>query len=289
MTDKEQKILNDSLSKLFKIEPETLASLYNEAGELSDFSKILELDAERVAKYKKENNDQYKRGIKEGASNIEKEVKEKYELDSDLLGVDLVDHLVVKKIEEAKAAGTKDITKHPEFIKLQVSIEKQLKERDKEWEVKLAEKEKEFNKAKLFEKVREKALLNLKARNPILPQDPRKSMAWEEVYLNELAKGNYMDNGEGLVVLNPEGTPLTSAHGKPITFDEYETEIADKYFEYPVSESRSSSANRPDPKNNGQPGFIPPKSQDEYFSRLRDPKITSEERIQLTEFWTTKK
>lgn len=282
MNKDEQKILNESLSKLFKIEPETLASLYNEAGELSDFSKILELDAARITKYKSDSDNQYKRGVKEGASKIEKEIKEKYELDSDLLGVDLVDHLVVKKIEEAKAAGTKDITKHPEFIKLQVSIDKQLKERDKEWEVKLAEKEKEFNKAKLFEKVREKALLNLKARNPILPQDPRKALAWEEVYLNELAKGNYMDNGEGLVVLNAEGTPLTSPHGKPITFDEYEKDIADKYFEYPVSESRSSPGNKPDPKSNGQSGM--PKTKEEYYARLKDPKITPSERIQLTEF-----
>jgi len=168
MTKEEQKILNDSLSKLFKIEPETLASLYNEAGELSDFSEILKLDAARILKFKSENDSQYKRGIKEGAEKIESALREKYELDSELKGVDLVDHLVVKKIEDAKAAGTKDITKHPDYIKLQVSVEKQLKDRDKEWELKLTEKEKEIIKAKLLEKVDKRALTNLESRKPAI-------------------------------------------------------------------------------------------------------------------------
>ena len=72
MTPAEQKLLNESLSKLFKIDSEMLASLYNEAGELTDFSRILELDADRIKEYKTQNDSQYKRGIKEGASKIEK-------------------------------------------------------------------------------------------------------------------------------------------------------------------------------------------------------------------------
>lgn len=289
MTKDEQKILNESLSKLFKLDPETLASLYNDAGDLVDFSKILELDADRIKKFKSENDSQYKRGVKEGASKIEKELKEKYELESDLVGVDLIDHLVVKKVEEAKAAGTKDITKHPEYIKLQIAIDKQLKDRDKEWETKLVAKEAEFNKAKLFEKVREKALMNLEARKPILPTDPRKAQTWKETYLNDLRNANYMDSEGQIVVLDKEGKPLQTDHGKTVTFDEYEKEIAEKYFEYPVSEPRSSPGNKPIEPKPGADGFIAPKTEDEYFARLRDPKITSKDRIQLTEYWTNKK
>ncbi len=285
MIDSEKKILNDSLSKLFKIEPETLASLYNDAGELVDFSKILELDADRIRKYKGENDSQYKRGIKEGAEKIENALREKYELDSELKGVELVDQLVVKKIEEAKTAGTKDITKHPEYIKLQVSIDKQLKDRDKEWETKLVEKEKEFNKAKLFEKVRDRALTNLESRKPILSGNPRKAQKWKDTYLNELRQGNYMEDGDTIIVLGQDGKPLQTDHGKTISFDDYEKEIADQYFEYPVSEQRSSPGNKPDAKKPiSTNGFIPPKDQNDYMARLRDPKITPAERIQLTEF-----
>ena len=288
MNASEQKVLNESLSKLFKLDPETLASLYNEAGELVDFSKILELDAARITKYKSDSDSQYKRGIKEAAEKLERELKEKYELDSDLKGVDLIDHLLVHKVDEAKASGTKDITKHPEFIKLQVSIDKQLKDRDKEWEGKLKTKEAEFNKSRLFEKVREKALLNLTSRNPILPNDPRKAQVWKDTYLNDLRQANYMEDETGeLIVLAPNGEKLQTAHGKNITFDEFEKDVADKYFEYPVSQERSSAGNKEE-KSNGT-GFRAPKNEDEYMARLRDPKITPKERIELTEYWTTKK
>jgi len=286
MTPTEQKLLNDSLSKLFKLDQEIIASLYNEAGELVDFSKILEMDAERIRKYKGDNDSQYKRGIKEGAEKIEDSLKEKYELDSDLKGVDLVDHLVVTKVDEAKVAGTKDITKNPEYIRLQVSIDKQLKERDKEWEAKFALKESEFNKSRLFEKVREKALLNLSDRNPILSPDPRKAQIWRDTYLNELRNANYMENEGEIVVLNADLKPLQSDHGKTITFDEFEKEISDKYFDYPKAEERSSSGNK-DEKNTGS-AFRAPKNDEEYFARLKDPNITPKERIELTKSYGLK-
>lgn len=283
MKSEEQKILNDSLSKLFKIDPETLASLYNEAGDLTTLSPILEADAERVKKYKSESDNQYKRGIKEGASKTEKEIKEKYSVESDLVGVDLIDHLVISKVEEAKAAGTKDITKHPDYIKLQMSIDKQLKDRDKDWQTKLEAKEKEIAKEKLFEKVSKRALTNLETRNPILPSDPRKAQVWRDTYLNELRSGNYLENEGEIVVLNAEGQKLTNAHGHPITFDEFEKEIADKYFEYPKAEERSNSGNR-EQKNTGT-GFNAPKNMDDYAARLRDPKITPSERMKLVEWF----
>lgn len=289
MTEKEQKLLNESLSKLFKMDSETVASLYNEAGELSDFSRILELDRERIQKYKEENDNQYRRGIKEGAQKIEKAIKEKYEVDSDLQGVDLVDHLVVTKTEEVKSASSKDITKHPDYIKLQLSVDKQLKERDTQWQSKLDNQAKEIAAARLFEKVSKRALANLKSRNPIMPQDPRKAQAWEEIYLGELRKHSYMEDSDGNpIVLNAEGTPLTSPHGKNITFDEFEKEVADRYFEYPVAGDRSSAGNK-GIDGAGSSGFATPKTEEEYMTRLKDPKITPAERIKLTDFWMSKK
>lgn len=278
MKTEEQKILHDSLSKLYKIEPETLASLYNEAGDLVDFSPILDLDAKRIQKLKSDSNSQYLRGIKEGALKIETAVKEKYELESDLQGVELVDHLIANKIDETRNASTKDITKHPDYIKLQVEVDKKLKERDKEWELKLAAREAEINAAQLFEKVSKRALANLKARNPIMPTDPRKAQTWEEVYISELRKGKYMEgDDDSIIVLNADSKPLTNSHGKPITFEEYEKDIADKYFDYQRAEDRSSPGN----KDSGKQFSNVPKTQEEFEARLKDPMITPKERIEL--------
>jgi hypothetical protein len=284
MKPEEKKILNDSMSKLFKIDSETLASLYNEAGELVDFSKVLDLDAERIKKYKTDSDSQYKRGIKEGASKVEDAVKEKYELESDLVGVDLIDHLVVTKVKEA-STSTKDITKHPDYIKLQLDNEKKLKEKDKEWTGKLETREKEIAKSQLFEEVSKRGLANLRKRNPILPTDPVKAQYWEDAYLNELRKRDYMKDGENLVVLD-DGKPLQNDHGNSISFDEFTNDRADRIFEFPKSTERSSAGNKEVP-GAGNTGM--PKTEEEYIARQKDPKITPKERIELTEFWTNKK
>ncbi len=202
-----------------------------------------------------------------------------------MLGVDLIDYLLVKKVEEAKTSGTKDITKHPDYIKREVEFGKELKKKDDEWQKKLDEREKEIKKGQLFEKVSKRALANLKSRNPILPADPRKAQKWEETYIDELKKGNYMEDDDGeIIVLNAEGKTLTNDHGKPISFDDYEKDIADYYFEYPVAVPRSGSGNKP-PKTGEGLGdqFKPPKTEDERLERLRDPKITPIQRKELTE------
>jgi hypothetical protein len=286
MTDKEQKILNDSLSKLFKIDLETLASLYNEAGELVNFSKILELDAERIKKYKTESDSQFKRGVKETMVEFEEELKEKYELDSELKlkGVDLIDHLVVKKIEEVKSAGTKDISKHPEMTKARLEWEKEQKKRDEEWQKKIDAKDIEFAQVKLKENVKSRGLAYLDEFKPVLNPDPAKANQWRGVYINELLSYKYQSqDGEDPVALGDDGQPLKDSHGYVRKLKDLSKEVADKYFDYIKAEERNSPGLK-EQHGTGGDGFRPPKDEVELMTRLQDSKITPKERIQLTEF-----
>lgn len=289
MTADEQTKLNETLSKVFKLDAEKLATLYNEAGELTDLTAVIEADTGRIARFTTEKTSQYNRGIKEGAGKIEKEIKDKYGVDSDLIGVELVESIVSKHTEELSKAGTKDITKHPDYIKLETSISKQIKDKEKEWEGKLALKESEFKREKLFEKIKDKALVNLESRKPILPNDPRKAQVWKETYLNELKAGNYQESDDGSpIVLDKEGNALKDKHGNPVTFDEFEKSISDKYFEYPAAESRSSSGNKGSDSKQGQ-GTGDVKTKEEALEKLRNPKITPEDRKKFTELYETLK
>jgi len=279
----EQTKLNETLVKVFKLTEEQLSTLYNEDGDLIDLKVVTEADEKRVAKFNSEKTQQLNRGIKEGAGKVEKEIKDKYNVESDLIGVELMDSIVVKQVEEATKAGSKDISKHPEYVKLEVSIDKKLKDRDKEWEVKMAQRDKEFNKEKLFEKVKDKALVNLDTRKPILPGDPKKAQVWRETYLNELRNGNYQEGEDGtVIVLDKEGNALKDSHGNAVSFDEFEKSISDRYFEYPVAEKRDSSGNKSSDGSAGQ-GAGEPKTKAEALEKLRDPKITAEDRKKFTE------
>lgn len=284
MKPEEKKILSDSLSKLYKIDPEKLASLYNEAGDLTDLSVIMEADAQRVAKFKGEKEDQYKRGVKEASQKLEHAIKEKYAVESDLEGVELVDHILVSRISESSKPET--IQKHPEFIKARAEWEKEQKQRDKEWEKKLTDKDIEFNRVKTFEQVKNRAMQILTEANPILPSDPKKAESWKNVFLAELSSGNYQISDDGtILVLDKDGSMLKDTHGYSKTFNDHAKELADKYFEFPVAEKRSSAGLKEKEKE-GQGGaqFVPPKNEEERLQRLRDPRITPQARKELTEY-----
>lgn len=281
MKAEEQTKFNETMVKVFKLTEEQLSKLYNADGDLTDLTVVIEADEKRVAKFNSEKTQQLNRGIKEGASKIEKEMKEKYGVESDAIGIELVDSIVLKQVEEATKQGSKDISKHPKYIELEASIAKQIKDKEKEWEKKLADRETEFNKEKLFDKVKEKALVNLEGRKPILPQDPQKAQVWKNTYLNELKAGNYQQSEDGtIIVLDKEGNAMKDPHGNPVTFDEFEKSISDKYFEYPVAEQRGSAGNQ---QQSGQQNVGEPKTKAECLVKLKDPKITPEDRKKYTE------
>jgi hypothetical protein len=286
MKAEERTILEETLTKVFKMSTEQLSTLFNQDGDLTDMTAFVESDEKRVQKWQSEKLQQLNRGIKEGAGKIEKEVKEKYSIESDLIGSELIDFLVQQQVAEASKNGAKDVTKHPDYIKLEAGVQKQLKDRDREWQTKLEERERQFSKDKLFEKIKDKALASLDARKPMLPADPKKALVWKETYLNELRQGNYQEGEDGTpIVLDKEGNVMKDSHGNAITFDEYEKQIADKYFEYPVSQPRSSTGNnQPITTGNGDV-----KTKADALARLKDPKITPTDRIKFTELFETLK
>lgn len=284
MTNEEQKVLNEFLSRTLKVGEEDLATLYNEAGDLTGLQVAYDADALRVKKQGDERKSQYNRGLKEGASKIEKEIKAKYEVESELEGVELVDQIVLSKVEETKVV-TKDISKHPEMLKARAEWESEQRKRDKAWEEKLEAKDKEFSRTILLDKVKAKGSVLLDEFRPILPEEPYKAAQWKQVFLNELMSYDYQEHDGDFIVKDKDGNALKDAHGYDRKFKEFTKDIADKYFSYHKAEERSSSGNKD--SDGGKPGM--PKSEDDAYKELKDPNITPERRIEITNFLKGKK
>ena len=284
MTKDEQKVLNEFLSKTLKIDTEDLATLYNEAGDLISLKVAEDADAFRIKKQSDDRTSQYNRGLKEAATKFEKELKSKYEVESEMQGVDLVDSIVLSKVEETKGA-TKDISKHPEMLKARAEWEKEQKKRDQEWNDKLEAKDKEFERTVLLDKVKAKGSILLEEMKPILPPEPYKAAQWKQVFLNELLQYDYQEHDGDFIVKDKDGNPLKDAHGYDRKFKEFTKEIADKYFDYQKAEERSSAGNKD--SAGGKAGL--PKDEDEAYAELKNPNITPERRIEITNFLKEKK
>jgi hypothetical protein len=287
MTDNEKKILNGFLGKTLKLSDEVLASLYNDAGELTSIEPALKADETRIADHKKENTNQYNRGLKEASTKLEKSIRDQFGVDSDKIGIELVEEVVLKeKAKVSKADGEVD-EKHPKIIELKSQHDKALKEKDKELAKKLEEQQTGFNKMKNVEKIKEMAWVEIQGKNPILPEDAKKATTWKNTFLREIEQGNYQINEDGtIVVLDKEGKPATDPHGHLISFNDHIVELSDRYFEFPAANTSRSSAGTPPPGQGGKQTVKTIKNQDEFANLMRTAK-TTEERANLTKQWVS--
>ncbi len=276
--------------KALKLTAEEVASLYSEAGELNDFSLLERKDADRIKKLSDEKTGQYNRGLKEAATKLERELKEKHGIESELIGVELVDFILEQKVGEVKKAGSEDILKHPEVIRLISEHGKALKLKDKELKEKLDAKEQEINRANLLQKVKAKALAELENLKPILPEDAKKATNLKNILIADLEKNGYQENGEEFIVLKEDGTPLQDAHANNVSFSELVKGTAEKYFDFKKADDRSSAGNNNGNNGNGTgkqfgPKVRTPKDQNDFLEMSKDNTLTPEERIEINNRW----
>jgi hypothetical protein len=275
MTDTEQKKLNGFLSKTLKMEAEDMASLYNEAGELVSLTAAEKADTARVAKLKDDNDSQYKRGQKEVASKLEAKLKDKYEIESELTGVELIDHILSEEVKKVKGNG-EDISAHPEYVKLKLENDKALKAKDKEWQKKIDEVEVTHSKQLIFSKIKDRAFAELDNLKPILPEDSRKAQKWREKFIEEFKNFEYQEQ-DGKFIIIKDGKPLQDSHGYTKSFEDHVKETASDFFEFQTAEARSSAGNK---QAEGTNGKVVVKDKDDYTEKTRLAK-TPQERIEL--------
>ena len=281
MTEAEQKKLNGFLSKTLKMDDEELASLYNEAGELTSLTAAEKADTSRVAKLKEENDSQYKRGQKEVATKFETKLKEKYGVSSDETGIDLVDLILTTELEKVKGKGDEDITAHPEYLKLKSESDRMLKAKDKEWQKKIEDLELKHARESMFSKVKERAFAELDNLRPILPEDAKKAQKWKEKYIEDFRAYDFTEQ-DGMIVVLKDGKPLQDSHGYNKSFADLVKETAAEIFDFQTAESRSSAANQQTQSN-----FAAPRNEDEFIQKMREAK-TPEEQAKVMESYQSK-
>ncbi len=249
MNTEEKKLFEGVLSKTLNLDAEAMSGLYDADGNLTDVTKLLEADADRVAKFKTERQDQYNRGVKEGATKIEKELKKKYSVESDLIGIELVEHILETQTTDLneklskKGAKDEDFEKHPKFAQFKKDHEKQLNEKDKEWETKVDQMKSEWTRKETIAKVAKIAFAELD-KDYLLPDNPSRANALKDVMQRELENENYsfLDDGTP-VILDKEGKVKEDAHGKTISFKDFSNSIADKYFDKRQAQERGNAGN----------------------------------------------
>jgi hypothetical protein len=293
--------LKEILAPAFKkmgMNEEQVAALFNADGtELSNNASdtITQHDATRVKSFKDEGtklfNDGHKKGLAEGATKIEKEIKEKFGVNSDKLGVELVEDLVQASISKVTKAGEGDLTEdkvklHPAYVKMQDEFSKQIKAKEKEAQELLNNYKQEVEKKSLFNEVVQNAKSKVQALKPILPKDPQKAERQMQLLINELAKAEFAKTEDGKdYIISLQGKPLEDGHGNRVNWETHVKQIAESIWDFENGEKRTTPGNTTAAGGAGNTtkynGPVP-KTQKEWMDAVSKPGITGEERIAIT-------
>lgn len=287
MTPQEKQILEAFLSKALNMDTGAMASLFNEAGELITVEPLLTANAEKVAKQREISESQYKRGIKESREKLEKELKAKYGVDSELQGLDLVDEILAKEVEVHKSASTTkddDIEKHPKFIEKRREFEKQLTLKEKELMEKFQTEKAELEYEFVWEKARNKARMALPESKFILPEDQARREKLLKVYENELKelyKYAPTEDGIDFIVLDKDGNPAQDKQGNMLKFSDVITSVGSTYFPIQTSEPRTSAGNT----GGGQTTTYKFKDREAYRAEMQKASGNLEKQAEISKAW----
>ena len=250
-------IITGLLSKAYNFDNGKIAELFKDGEtELSEqqqteiLNKILEIDAQRVENIKKsvDKKDAFQDGFKKAKSEVltdfEKGLKEKFGVESDKTGLELVEELVSKKSEGGQGDLTEDVIKRSKvFQDMESNLKKQITTVKTEYETKINEIQDGYKAEQTFSNVSQKALQIFNGLNPILPQNKTVADNQVKFFVNTLKDFKFDVQDERIVVMDKDGKVIEDGHGNSRSFEDIVKETASGLFEFRANNGGSGSGN----------------------------------------------
>ena len=251
-------IITGLLSKAYNFDNGKIAELFKDGEtELSEdqqkeiLQKLLDEDAKRVEAIKKSVDtkpafqDGFKKAQGEILTKFEKDLKEKFGLESDKMGLELVEELVSKKSEGGQGGDlTEDAIKRSKvFQDMESNLKKQIKQTETDFQNKINEIQDGYKAEQTFSNVSQKALQIFNGLNPILPQNKTVADNQVKFFVNTLKDFKFDVQDERIVVMDKDGKVLEDGHGNSRSFEDIVKETASGLFEFKANNGGSGSGN----------------------------------------------
>lgn len=291
-------IITGLLSKAYNFDNGKIAELFKDGEtELSEqqqteiLNKILEIDAQRVENIKKsvDKKDAFQDGFKKAKSEVltdfEKGLKEKFGVESDKTGLELVEEVVSKKSEGGQGGDiTEDAIKRSKvFQDMESNLKKQITTVKTEYETKINEIQDGYKAEQTFSNVSQKALQIFNGLNPILPQNKTVADNQVKFFVNTLKDFKFDVQDERIVVMDKDGKVIEDGHGNSRSFEDIVKETASGLFEFKANNGGSGSGNGgqgPGGSGSSYAGNVP-KTFEELEKVMSDTSISIEDRSNI--------
>ena len=291
-------IITGLLSKAYNFDNGKIAELFKDGEtELSEqqqteiLNKILEIDAQRVENIKKsvDKKDAFQDGFKKAKSEVltdfEKGLKEKFGIESDKTGLELVEEVVSKKSEGGQGGDiTEDAIKRSKvFQDMESNLKKQITTVKTEYETKINEIQDGYKAEQTFSNVSQKALQIFNGLNPILPQNKTVADNQVKFFVNTLKDFKFDVQDERIVVMDKDGNVLEDGHGNSRSFEDIVKETASGLFEFKANNGGSGSGNGGQGQGGSGSSYAGnvPKTFEELEKVMSDTSISIEDRSNI--------
>ena len=291
-------IITGLLSKAYNFDNGKIAELFKDGEtELSEqqqteiLNKILEIDAQRVENIKKsvDKKDAFQDGFKKAKSEVltdfEKGLKEKFGVESDKTGLELVEEVVSKKSEGGQNGDiTEDAIKRSKvFQDMESNLKKQITTVKTEYETKINEIQDGYKAEQTFSNVSQKALQIFNGLNPILPQNKTVADNQVKFFVNTLKDFKFDVQDERIVVMDKDGKVLEDGHGNSRSFEDIVKETASGLFEFKANNGGSGSGNGGQGQGGSGSSYAGnvPKTFEELEKVMSDTSISIEDRSNI--------
>jgi hypothetical protein len=291
-------IITGLLSKAYNFDNGKIAELFKDGEtELSEdqqkeiLQKLLDEDAKRVEAIKKSVDtkpafqDGFKKAQGEILTKFEKDLKEKFGLESDKMGLELVEELVSKKSEGGQGGDlTEDAIKRSKvFQDMESNLKKQITTVKTEYETKINEIQDGYKAEQTFSNVSQKALQIFNGLNPILPQNKTVADNQVKIFVNTLKDFKFDVQDERIVVMDKDGKVLEDGHGNSRSFEDIVKETASGLFEFKANNGGSGSGNGGQGQGGSGSSYAGnvPKTFEELEKVMSDTSISIEDRSNI--------
>lgn len=291
-------IITGLLSKAYNFDNGKIAELFKDGEtELSEqqqteiLNKILEIDAQRVENIKKsvDKKDAFQDGFKKAKSEVlkdfEKGLKEKFGVESDKTGLELIEEVVSKKSEGGQGGDvTEDAIKRSKvFQDMESNLKKQITTVKTEYETKINEIQDGYKAEQTFSNVSQKALQIFNGLNPILPQNKTVADNQVKFFVNTLKDFKFDVQDERIVVMDKDGKVIEDGHGNSRSFEDIVKETASGLFEFKANNGGSGSGNGGQGQGGSGSSYAGsvPKTFEELEKVMSDTSISIEDRSNI--------
>lgn len=292
-----KELITAFLAKTLNMAPESVAELlYKKSDDGATLTEeiqedalnaLLKLDSERVGKLKSDTKTLFDNGYKKAQAEVsekwEKMIREKFGIEADVTGEDLVMTAHQMASKPPKQADDQ-VKAHPLYLQLEKKYQSDLEAAKAEGQKALEEFKTGVERRNRLSAVQQEARKYLLSRKPVLSSDATKQENQIGLFLQQFEGYDFEPREDGGFLPMKDGKRIENEHGHPVDLKTLADKVADSYFDFQVQDPKGNGGNGNPPGGAGTGSGKAPASEEELWRAYNAAQTQEEKNAVMTAY-----